>query len=233
MGGCLSLWGPRDEGLSRITQADNDQMKPILLRLLLAALSLSFALAGPLPAAAQQEKKAPRAAKSARQDKPRPAEIDRNGMLILVRSALLAVDQANKTGNYSVLRDLGAPGLQVNTDAQLAEIFAGQRRQGIDLAAVAVLEPQLTLLPQIEPNGMLHMAGFFPSAPMRVNFELMFEPVNRQWKIFGVAVNLTPGGPQAPETPAAGSAKPVDATPPSAPTTAVGAPAKKSRPSKP
>ncbi len=201
MGGCLSLWGPRDEGLSRITQADNDQMKPILLRLLLAALSLSFALAGPLPAAAQQEKKAPRAAKSARQDKPRPAEIDRNGMLILVRSALLAFDQVNKTGNYSVLRDLGAPGLQVNTDAQLAEIFAGQRKQGIDLAAVAVLEPQLTLLPQIEPNGMLHMAGFFPSVPMRLNFELLFAPANRQWKLFGISANLGENSPLAPDSP--------------------------------
>ncbi len=201
MGGCLSLWGPRDEGLSGIPQADNDQMKPILLRLLLAALSLTFALAGPLPAAAQQEKKAPRAAKSARQDKPRPADIDRNGMLILVRSALLAVDQANKTGNYSVLRDLGAPGLQVNTDAQLAEIFAGQRKQGIDLAAVAVLEPQLTLLPQIEPNGMLHMAGFFPSVPMRLNFELLFAPANRQWKLFGISANLGENSPQAPDSP--------------------------------
>lgn len=201
MGGCLPLWGPRDEGLSGIPQADNDQMKPILLRLLLAALSLSFALAGPLPAAAQQEKKAPRAAKSARQDKPRPADIDRNGMLILVRSALLAVDQANKTGNYSVLRDLGAPGLQVNTDAQLAEIFAGQRKQGIDLAAVAVLEPQLTLLPQIEPNGMLHMAGFFPSVPMRLNFELLFAPADRQWKLFGISANLGENSPRAPDNP--------------------------------
>jgi hypothetical protein len=32
----------------------------------------------------------------------------RNGVLILVRSALIALDQANKTGNYTVLRDLGA-----------------------------------------------------------------------------------------------------------------------------
>ena len=40
---------------------------------------------------------------------PKPAQIDRNGVIILVRSALLALDQANKTGNYTVLRDLGAP----------------------------------------------------------------------------------------------------------------------------
>lgn len=43
---------------------------------------------------------------------PKPASIDRNGVLILIRSTLLALDHANKTGNYTVLRDLGAPGFQ-------------------------------------------------------------------------------------------------------------------------
>jgi hypothetical protein len=55
---------------------------------------------------------------------PQPAQIDRNGVLILIRSTVLALDQANKTGNYTVLRDLGAPGFPANTAARLAEIFA-------------------------------------------------------------------------------------------------------------
>ena len=38
------------------------------------------------------------------QSAPRPAQIDRNGVLILIRQSLLALDQANKTGNYTVLR---------------------------------------------------------------------------------------------------------------------------------
>lgn len=130
-----------------------------------------------------------------------PANIDRNGVIILIRSALLALDQANKTGNYTVLRDLGAPGFQVNSAARLGEIFQQQRAERLDLAGVAVLEPQLTLLPQIEPGGYLHMAGFFPSVPTQVNFELMFAPHERQWKLFGISTNLTPGGPIAPETP--------------------------------
>ncbi|WP_352837997.1 hypothetical protein [Mesorhizobium sp. M0830] len=121
-------------------------------------------------------------------------------MLILVRGSLLALDHANKTGNYTVLRDLGAPGFQANNAAKLAEIFAGHRKDGIDLGGVAVLEPQLTLLPQIEPNGMLHMAGFFPSVPMQVNFELLFAPVDRQWKVFGMSVALGKAGPEAPAT---------------------------------
>ena len=53
----------------------------------------------------------------------------------MIRSTLLALDHANKTGNYTVLRDLGAPGFQANTEARLAEIFAAQRKDNIDLSA--------------------------------------------------------------------------------------------------
>lgn len=132
---------------------------------------------------------------------PTPAPIDRNGVLILIRSTLLALDQANKSGNYTVLRDLGAPGFQSNNAARLAEIFASQRKDNIDLSGVAVLDPQLTLLPQIEGNGMMHMAGFFPSVPTQVNFELAYAPVDRQWRLFAVSVSLGQAGPVAPPAP--------------------------------
>jgi hypothetical protein len=148
---------------------------------------------------------------------PVPADIDRNGVLILVRTALLALDQANKTGNYTVLRDLGSPGFQANSAAQLGEIFASQRASGLDLAGVAVLEPQLTVLPQVRADGMLRMAGFFPSVPTQVNFDLLFAPTNRQWRLFGISINLTQGGPVAPES-AAGPVEPVAEEPPVAPT---------------
>src|SRR5215207_1732386 len=76
-----------------------------------------------------------------------PIQIDRNGALILIRSTLIALDHANWT-NYTVLRDLGAPGFQTaNTAARLSEIFANLRAQNVDLSGLAVLEPQLTVLP--------------------------------------------------------------------------------------
>ena len=134
---------------------------------------------------------------------PKPAQIDRNGVIILIRSTLLALDDANKTGNYSVLRDLGAPGFQLgNTDARLAEIFAAERKDNLDLSGVAVLEPQLTVLPEIDANGMMRMAGFFPSVPTQVNFQLLYAPVNRQWRLMGLSVSLGQSGPVAPAPPA-------------------------------
>ena len=132
---------------------------------------------------------------------PKPAQIDRNGVLILIRSTLLALDQANKTGNYTVLRDVGAPGFQSNTAARLGEIFAKLRSDNLDLSGVAVIDPQLNLLPQIEASGLMHMAGFFPSVPTQVNFELSFAPVNGQWRLFGISVSLGQSAPVAPEPP--------------------------------
>ena len=129
----------------------------------------------------------------------KPANIDRNGVLMLIRSSLLALDQANKTGNYTVLRDLGAPGFQsANTAARLSEIFAKQRNDKLDLSGVAVIDPQLTVLPEIEANGMMRLAGFFPSMPSQVNFELIFAPVDGQWRLFGMGVNLGQAAPVAP-----------------------------------
>jgi len=146
---------------------------------------------------------------------PRPAQIDRNGVLILIRSTLLALDQANKTGNYTVLRDVGAPGFQSNTAARLGEIFAKLRNDNLDLSGVAAIDPQLNLLPQIEANGLMHMAGFFPSVPTQVNFDLAFAPVNGQWRLFGISVSLgqmAPTAPTPPEPPVA-QKQPVAAKP--------------------
>jgi hypothetical protein len=145
----------------------------------------------------------PKAAqKAAQKTAPAPAQIDRNGVSILIRSALIALDQANKTGNYTVLRDLGAPGFQAaNTAARLAEIFAKLRNDKVDLSGVAVIDPQLSLLPQIEANGMMHMRGFFPSVPSQVNFELIYAPVEGQWRLFGISVNIGQSGPAAPQPP--------------------------------
>jgi hypothetical protein len=171
-----------------------------LLRPLAAAVLTVVSLAG---ADAQAPKQQPAPKQQQQPPAPKPAQIDRNGVLILIRSTLLALDQANKTGNYTVLRDLGSPDFQANTAAQLADIFVQQRRDNVDLSGVAVIEPQLTLLPQIEANGMMHMAGFFPSVPTQVNFELLYAPVGGRWRLFGLSVSFGQAAPAAPQPPAA------------------------------
>jgi hypothetical protein len=176
--------------------------------LILGLLGLGLVVAGAVTASAQQTPPHP-AVVPQQAAAPKPANIDRNGVLMLIRSTLLALDHANKTGNYTVLRDLGAPGFQANTAARLAEIFAKQRGDKLDLSGVAVIDPQLSLLPQIEPNGLLHMAGFFPSVPSQVNFELLFAPVDGQWRVFGVSLSVGQSAPVAPAAPEAPAGKAV------------------------
>jgi hypothetical protein len=122
----------------------------------------------------------------------KPASIERPGVLILVRSSLLALDHANKTGVYTVLRDLGSPQFQTNTAARLSDIFAGQRRDKLDLSAVAAVDPQLSTPPQIDSNGMLRLVGFFAAGQQQLNFDLSFAPVNGQWRLFGISAGLGP-----------------------------------------
>jgi hypothetical protein len=160
----------------------------------------------------------------------KPAQIDRNGVLVLIRSSLLALDQANKTGNYTVLRDIGAPGFQSNSAARLGEIFAKLRNDNLDLSGVAVIDPQLSLLPQIEPSGLMHMAGFFPSVPTQVNFDLMFAPVNGQWRLFGISVSIGQMAPVAPAPPEPLPPPVAQKQPPAKPAPAKSAPAIKPAP---
>ena len=130
--------------------------------------------------------------------------IDRPGAFILMRNALIALDQANKTNDYSIFRTLASSAFQINSAAKLSEVFAGQRREGLNLAYAAIMEPRWTVEPQIEASGMIHMAGYFEVNPVPVTFDLLFTQQNGQWLLFGVSVGLAQPAPQAeaPATPA-------------------------------
>ncbi len=116
-------------------------------------------------------------------------------VVMLLRSTLVALHQANITGNYTVLRDLGAPGFRdANTATRLAEIFAPIRSRGVDLSRVVLIDPNLTVA-KINENGMLNIAGSLPAAPVQVNFEMLFQAVQNNWLLFGISINA-----EAPQT---------------------------------
>ena len=117
--------------------------------------------------------------------------------LYLIRSTLLTLNDANRTGNYTVLRDLAAPDFQArNTAADLAQSFSDLRRRNFDLYGAALLAPQLTALPALDQRGFLRLAGYFPTRPQQINFDLLFANVANQWRLFGIAIN-TPDAPAA------------------------------------
>ncbi|MBV9931118.1 MAG: hypothetical protein JO013_09255 [Alphaproteobacteria bacterium] len=107
----------------------------------------------------------------------------------LVWSAMAALDHANQTGNYSVLRDLGAPAFQANNSAAtLGGIFAAIRSQNIDLGFTLVTTPVFQFPPAIVQGGLLRIRGVFPLRPNPIGFDLLFQNVGGQWRIFGMAV---------------------------------------------
>jgi hypothetical protein len=117
--------------------------------------------------------------------------------LYLIRSTLLTLNDANRSGNYTVLRDLAAPDFQArNTAADLSQIFSDLRRRNFDLYGAALLAPQLTAVPARDQRGFLHLTGYFPTRPQQINFDLLFQDVANQWRLFGIAVN-TPDAPIA------------------------------------
>jgi hypothetical protein len=132
---------------------------------------------------------------------------DAEKIVLLVRNSLITLNDALQTGNFTVLRDMGAPGFrEVNSAARLSQIFAGLVAKKVDLSAVAVIAPQLGQGPRLDQEkGMLHLKGYFPGDPVQINFELLYQAVNGHWRLFGISVQPGAAQSSAPRAEASGS----------------------------
>jgi len=118
-----------------------------------------------------------------------PPMPDGHHMAMLLHSAVAALDQANRSGNYTVLRALAAPSFQrANDPARLARIFARFRQSRINLAPAILHDPMLYRQAHIDQTGRLKLNGYFPTRPMRINFDMQFEYVSGQWRLFGLSI---------------------------------------------
>lgn len=132
---------------------------------------------------------------------PVPGELE---LIKLIWSTMVAVDQGNRSGNYSVLRDLSATGFQINNDpAQLAQIFAGIRGSRIDLANSLLVAPTYTGGPQLTQADIFRVQGFFALRPIAINFDLQYQWQQGRWKLFGIQVAPHPMATQLPGPPVA------------------------------
>ncbi len=136
-------------------------------------------------------------------------QIEKSLLVRLVRSTLSAVDHANSTGNYTVLRDLAAPSFAArNTAATLAAEFKPLRDSRVDLSPVLVLPIKLSRAPTLDEAGRLDIAGSVPGDPLTVAFWMRFEPVNGVWRLLDFSLNLVETEPEAASEPAPGQAQP-------------------------
>ncbi len=116
----------------------------------------------------------------------------------LVKSALIALDNANKTGNYTVLFDLGSPSFRaVNSLSRLAAIFADLRRRDLDLSALAALSPSYMKPPYIDKKGLLNLVGHMQAGRLRINFDIVYQRTGKGWRLAGLAVGAADAVPVA------------------------------------
>jgi hypothetical protein len=118
-----------------------------------------------------------------------PAVPSAPAVLAILRSTLSAVDHGNKTGNYTVLRDLAGPEFRdANTSAKLSLVFANLREQRVDMLPVMVVEPAYREPPRLTARRMLYVAGTFNIQPRRVSFELLYDVWKGEWRLYGVSI---------------------------------------------
>jgi len=107
----------------------------------------------------------------------------------LLWSTVVTVDSANRSGNYSVLRDLAAQSFQIeNNPARLAEIFAGIRNSRIDLSNALLVPPTYTQAPVMLREDVFRVTGYFQIRPVSLSFDVLYQWEQGQWKLLGIDI---------------------------------------------
>jgi len=151
------------------------------------------------------------------QDEAPPAVPDDMRLILMIRNAVIALNQANATGNYSVLREMGTANFQMtNSPTRLAEIFAALRSRKIDLSPIMVFNPKLTSAPGLQDGQVLRLSGYFPTTPEQVQFDLAYQHSGDQWLMAGIAINVAPPSDEAQASAAPGGQATAEAGPASA-----------------
>lgn len=104
---------------------------------------------------------------------------------------MAAVDHANKTGNYSVLRDLGSQAFQAgNNPATLGGSFANMRQQQLDLGDTLAVMPTFEIAEMTNPT-VLRLRGAFATRPRPIQFDLLYA-WSEGWRLDAVAIRAEP-----------------------------------------
>ncbi|GMM94076.1 hypothetical protein MTsN3n11_23780 [Qipengyuania sp. MTN3-11] len=147
-------------------------------------LAPAFFLGFSAVAAAQQPQPATPSVQPPPSVRPTPGQLELSKM---IWSTIAAVDHANRSGNYSVLRDISAQGFQINNNAaQLAQVFAGLRAQQVDLGNALLIPPTYSVAPEMVREDVFRVQGLFQLRPISIGFDLYFQWEQGSWKLFGI-----------------------------------------------
>ena len=113
---------------------------------------------------------------------------------ILIKNALLTFNDANLTGNYTVLHaKLSKPFRDKVTPDSLKQMFKPFVDQKIDIGLIAAMAPVASKDALINAvRGSLELRGYFATKPNRVTYELDFLPSEGEWKLALIDVRIRP-----------------------------------------
>ena len=114
---------------------------------------------------------------------------DENVLARLVWSTMIALDNANRTNNYTVLNSLGSEDFQRrNSPERLSGIFSNLRQNRIDLGRTILSTPSYYRPPEILSDGSLRLRGGFDYRPKSIRFDLIYSNIGGGWQISAISV---------------------------------------------
>jgi hypothetical protein len=112
---------------------------------------------------------------------------------ILIKTSLLTLNDANLTGDYTVLHaKLAKPFRDQFDPAKLKKAFKPFADQKTDWGLIAAKPPVPTTEAAIDKRGALILRGYFDTKPSRLSYELDFLPSEGEWKPIKLNVHVKP-----------------------------------------
>ena len=114
---------------------------------------------------------------------------------ILIKTSLLTLNDANLTGNYTVLHaKLAKPFREQFNPDRLKQVFKPFADKKLDLGPIAAKPLIATADTLIDNRGALVLRGYFDTSPSRVYYEFDFVPSESEWKPIKLNVSVKPPG---------------------------------------
>ena len=110
---------------------------------------------------------------------------------VLIKASLLTFNDANVTGNYTVLHaKLSKPFRDKFTPERLKEVFKVFHEKRIDFDLIAAKQPIASKPATVNDSGVLMLHGHFDATHSSVNYELDFIMSDGEWKLIRINVQL-------------------------------------------
>jgi hypothetical protein len=111
---------------------------------------------------------------------------------VLIRTTLMTFNDANMTGDYTVLFAKASKQFQAQLSVEkLTAAFEGFRKNELFFEEVVTADYDSSDKAKLDGEGALVLAGVFKTDDMQVKYKLRFVQNSKVWKVLGINVDAT------------------------------------------